>query len=324
MDLNLENNKNVDLSIIVPIFNEEGSIDELYERLMLNISKVTNDYEIIFINDGSKDHSLYKLMELTKLSNKVYYINFSRNFGHQIAVTAGLDFCSGDAVIIIDADLQDPPELIPELYKKYKEGYEVVYAKRARRKGESWLKLITAKLFYRILERITTFKIPVDTGDFRLVDRKIVEYLKLMPEQNKFLRGQIAWLGFKQTHVEYVRDVRKYGKTGYSYAKMIRFALDGITAFSDKPLRLVTQIGIFISLMAFIQILFALYGYYIGRTITGWTSLLISTMFFGGVQLVSIGIIGLYISRINKNVINRPMYIIEISNIEKAQTVKKH
>ncbi len=314
----MENEHIIDLSVIIPIFNEQDSIDELYKRLTANVSLITSNYELIFVNDGSSDNSLYKLIELTKQDSRNYYINFSRNFGHQIAVTAGLDICAGSAVIIIDADLQDPPELIPELHKKYKEGYEVVYAKRAKRKGEGWFKLLTAKVFYRILERITSVKIPVDTGDFRLVDKKIIEYLRLMPEQNKFLRGQIAWLGFRQTYIEYDRDSRKYGQTGYPFKKMLRFALDGITSFSDKPLALVTQMGIFVSILSFLAILYTLYGHYVLKiTITGWTSLIISTMFFGGIQLISVGVIGLYVSRINKNTINRPLYIVENTNYKR-------
>jgi polyisoprenyl-phosphate glycosyltransferase len=317
-------NSHVELSVIIPIYNEQDSIGELYQRLTDSISKITDDYEFISINDGSRDNSLFQLLDLSKKDRHIYYINFSRNFGHQIAVTAGLDHCNGNVVVIIDADLQDPPELIPELYKKYKEGYEVVYAKRAKRKGEKWFKLVTAKIFYRILERVTTIKIPVDTGDFRLMDRKIVDYLKLMPEQNKFLRGQIAWLGFRQTALEYVRDERKYGQTGYPFKKMLRFALDGITSFSDKPLSLVTQSGIFISLLSFVAILYTLYGhFFLKTTITGWTSLIISTMFFGGIQLISIGIIGLYVSRINKNVINRPLYIVEKTNLDNQVSIAK-
>jgi len=320
----MEDKNRVEISVVIPIFNEQDSITELYDRLRKSIEIVSDNYEFIFVNDGSVDKSLYMLMELSKKDSKVFYINFSRNFGHQIAVTAGLDHCRGAAIVIIDADLQDPPELIPELYKKYKGGYEVVYAKRAKRKGESWFKLITAKIFYRILERVTTFKIPVDTGDFRLMDKKIVDYLKIMPEQNKFLRGQIAWLGFNQTYVEYNRDGRKYGKTGYPLSKMIKFALDGITSFSDKPLRMVTQAGVAISFLSFIAIVYALFGHFVLKTtISGWTSLTISTIFFGGIQLISIGIIGLYISRINKNIINRPMYIINGSNVEALDTDKK-
>lgn len=311
--------RNADLSVIVPVYNEQDSIPELYSRLKASVTQITDNYELIFINDGSRDQSLFRLIELSKTDPKVYFINFSRNFGHQISVTAGLDASSGKAVVIIDADLQDPPELIPELYKKHKEGFEVVYAKRAKRKGETFFKKMTAAMFYRIMVRITNINIPIDTGDFRLIDRKIVDYLKLMPEQNKFLRGQIAWLGFNQTSVEYNRDERKYGTTGYPLSKMIRFALDGITAFSDKPLTFVTQAGIIVSSFSFIWIMFTLYGHFIEHeTITGWASLITSILFIGGIQLISVGIIGLYVSRINKNVINRPLYLIQNTNLPES------
>lgn len=314
----IESNNIIDISIIIPIYNEQEVIPELYERIKNSVSKITSNYELIFVNDGSKDNSLIELLKLTKIDNRVFYLNFSRNFGHQIAVTAGLDFCRGNAVVIIDGDLQDPPELIPELYNKYKEGYEVVYAKRLERKGESFFKKFTAKLFYRILKKITTINIPLDTGDFRLIDRKVVDYLKQMPEQNKFLRGQIAWLGFNQTQVLFSRDERKYGKTGYSFKKMVRFAMDGVTSFSDEPLLIVSRLGFTISFLSFIIILYALYSHFVlNVTITGWTSLIISSMFIGGVQLISIGIIGEYISRINKNVLNRPLYIVENTNLNK-------
>jgi glycosyltransferase involved in cell wall biosynthesis len=304
------------LSIIIPIYNEQGNISELYNRLTVVSKKITNHYELIFVNDGSKDSSLIHLIELSKKDPNVFYINFSRNFGHQIAVSAGIDYCKGQAVVIIDADLQDPPEVISDLYNKYKEGFEVVYATRIKRKGEGWFKLLTAKLFYRLLVKITNIKIPVDTGDFRLIDRKIVDYLKLMPEQNKFLRGQIAWLGFNQTSVEYERQERKYGVTGYPFSKMLRFALDGITSFSDKPLNLVMQAGIIVSGIAFLVILYTLYGYFSDhQTVPGWASTMVSILFLGGIQLISIGIIGLYISRINKNIINRPLYLIQDTNI---------
>lgn len=310
-----------DISVIVPIYNEEAIIDELYDRLQKSVSAISENYELIFVNDGSKDASLLKLIKLTERNPRVFYINFSRNFGHQIAVTAGLDACNGQAVVIIDGDLQDPPELVPEMYDKYKQGYEVVYAKRRERKGESAFKKITAKMFYRILKQITSIDIPLDTGDFRLIDQKVVHYLRQMPEQNKFLRGQIAWLGFKQTSVMFDRDKRKHGKTGYPFSKMLKFAMDGITSFSDKPLQLVTKLGFTISLVSFVIILYAVYSHFIiNRTISGWTSLIISTMFIGGVQLISIGIIGEYISRINKNVIKRPMYIVEKSNLDAEKT----
>ena len=312
-----DDKENVELSVIIPIYNEEETISELYNRLLESVSEITANYELIFINDGSKDNSLAELLKLIIHDKKVFYINFSRNFGHQIAVTAGLDICTGNAVVIIDGDLQDPPELIPELYSKYKEGYEVVYAKRAERKKESLFKKASAKLFYRILQRITSINIPVDTGDFRLIDKKIVDYLKKMPEQNKFLRGQIAWLGYKQTAVIFNRDDRKHGKTGYSFNQMLHFAMDGITSFSDKPLAFVTKLGFTISFISFLIIVYATYSHFVlHQTITGWTSLIISSMFIGGVQLISIGIIGEYISRINKNTINRPLYVVKDSNLK--------
>lgn len=304
------------LSIIIPIYNEEQILPELHERLTKAALQITDEYELIFVNDGSRDGSLYGLMQIAEKDPKSFYINFSRNFGHQIAVTAGIDHCSGDAVVIIDGDLQDPPELIPELYKKHKEGFEVVYARRENREGESFFKKFTAKMFYRTLRNLTSVDIPLDTGDFRLIDRKIVDCLKQMPEQNKFLRGQIAWLGFNQTAVYFNRDKRKYGKSGYPLSKMLKFAMDGITGFSDKPLGFVTRLGFIISGLSFLVILYAIFShFFLKQTITGWTSLIISSMFIGGVQLISVGIIGEYISRINKNVLNRPLYIIQKTNL---------
>jgi glycosyltransferase involved in cell wall biosynthesis len=314
--------KDIDISVVIPIYNEEKIIPELYKRLIETILKISKNYELIFVNDGSTDASLMELIHLSKIDSKVCFINFSRNFGHQVSVSAGLDYCQGKSVVIIDGDLQDPPETILDLYNKYKEGYEVVYAKRMKRKGETIFKKVTAKLFYRILNRITTIDIPLDTGDFRLIDRKVVEYLKMMPERNKFIRGQIAWLGFKQSSVLYDRDSRMSGKTGYSISKMFRFALDGITGFSDIPLTVVSRLGFIISFISFIIILYAIYSHYVLHlTITGWTSLIISSMFIGGIQLFSIGIIGEYISRINKNTLDRPLYIIESSNLKNKEDV---
>ena len=307
----------MEISIVVPLYNEEKNIRLMYDRLVSSILKITSNFEIIYVNDGSNDNSFLELVKLSNEDERVKYINFSRNFGHQIAVTAGLDYSKGAAVVIIDGDLQDPPEVIPEMYALYKEGFEVVYGQRLIRKGESFLKKITAKYFYRILKKITNINIPVDTGDFRLIDRKIVNDLKNMPEQNKFLRGQIAWLGYRQTSIFFERDERKFGETGYPFSKMLKFALDGITGFSDVPLQFVTKTGIFISFISFLVILYAIFSHFIlERTITGWTSLIISSMFIGGVQLISVGIIGEYISRINKNVQNRPLYIVSETNIE--------
>ena len=307
----------MEISIVVPLYNEEKNIRLMHDRLVSSILKITSNFEIIYVNDGSNDNSFLELLKLSNEDERVKYINFSRNFGHQIAVTAGLDYSKGAAVVIIDGDLQDPPEVIPEMYAMYKEGFEVVYGQRLIRKGESFLKKITAKYFYRILKKITNINIPVDTGDFRLIDRKIVNDLKNMPEQNKFLRGQIAWLGYRQTSIFFERDERKFGETGYPFSKMLKFALDGITGFSDVPLQFVTKTGIFISFISFLVILYAIFSHFIlERTITGWTSLIISSMFIGGVQLISVGIIGEYISRINKNVQNRPLYIVSETNIE--------
>jgi dolichol-phosphate mannosyltransferase len=274
--------------------------------------------EYIFVNDGSKDHSFQLIKNLALADPAVKYIDFSRNFGHQIAVSAGLDLAAGDRVAIIDADLQDPPELIIEMFAKMDQGYEVVYAKRNNRNGESWLKKFTAKVFYRILKSITSVKIPVDTGDFRIIDRKVVNVLNQMPEHNKFLRGQISWIGFKQTYVEYNRNVRQAGSTGYTYKKMIRLALDGITSFSNFPLKVASICGFVVSGIAFIVMIYALYSRYIIKDyVEGWTSTIISVLFLGGIQLISIGIIGEYISRLSENARNRPLYIINETNIKK-------
>lgn len=305
------------LSIIIPIYNEEQILPELYKRLTESAQKITKDYELIFVNDGSKDSSINLIKELSLVDNCVKFIDFSRNFGHQIAVTAGLDYSNGQAVVIIDGDLQDPPELIPEMYDKYIEGFTVVYAKRKERKGETWFKKRTAKLFYRVLQKMTSIDIPLDTGDFRLIDRKVVDNLKEMTEQNKFLRGQIAWMGYKSTYVEFVRDERRFGDTGYPLSRMVKFAMDGITGFSNKPLVYVRNMGIVVSFIAFVIMLYALYSHFIlEKTITGWTSMVVASMFIGGIQLLSLGIIGEYIGRINTDVRNRPLYILNDNNID--------
>jgi glycosyltransferase involved in cell wall biosynthesis len=306
-----------ELSIIIPIYNEEGSIPKLFERLNAVISQLQVEAEYIFINDGSRDRSIELIRDLAAKHREVRYIDFSKNFGHQLAVTAGLDRCKGRAAVIIDADLQDPPELIAELYKKWKQGHEVVYARRKAREGESFMKKFTARIFYRTLKRITSINIPVDTGDFRLIDRKIIEVLKQMPEQQKFLRGQISWIGFRQTYVEYDRDARHAGRTGYTYKKMMRLALDGITSFSNLPLKFATVAGFIVSGVAFIMILYALYSRFVTRDyVPGWTSLMLAVLFIGGVQLICIGIIGEYISRLSSNVRKRPLYIVNETNIE--------
>jgi dolichol-phosphate mannosyltransferase len=306
------------LSIVIPIYNEEENIDSLINRLRTVVAQMQISCEYIFVNDGSKDHSFQLIKNLALADPAVKYIDFSRNFGHQIAVSAGLDLAAGDRVAIIDADLQDPPELIIDMFAKMDQGYEVVYAKRNNRNGESWLKKFTAKVFYRILKSITSVKIPVDTGDFRIIDRKVVNVLNQMPEHNKFLRGQISWIGFKQTYVEYDRKVRQAGSTGYTYKKMIRLALDGITSFSNFPLKVASICGFVVSGIAFMVMIYALYSRYITKDyVEGWTSTIISVLFLGGIQLISIGIIGEYISRLSENARNRPLYIINETNIKK-------
>lgn len=310
----------MEISAIVPSYNEEKNVPLIYKRLTDTLSQISDKYEIIFVNDCSKDSTLSVIKQISEKDSHVKYISFSRNFGHQIAVSAGLDMCKGKAVIIIDGDLQDPPELILEMYKKYQEGYKVVYARRKTREGETWFKKATAKIFYRILAAMTSIEIPVDVGDFRLIDKVVVKHLKNMPEKSKYLRGQISWIGYKQTFVEYHRDARLYGKTNYPLKKMIRLALDGITAFSDKPLKMASAIGIISAIISLLAIIYALLSHFIfDSAVSGWTSLIISVLFIGGVQLITIGIIGEYIARINNDVRNRPLYIIEEQNIEDEQ-----
>jgi polyisoprenyl-phosphate glycosyltransferase len=312
---------NVDLSIIIPIYNEEGNINNLVARLRTVVEKMhLPSIEYIFINDGSKDRSLEIIRSISAQDTSIKYIDLSRNFGHQIAVSAGLDNSLGDAVIIIDADLQDPPELIPDLYAKLKTGYEVVYAKRKSRQGESAMKKFTATMFYRLLAKLTSINIPVDTGDFRIIDKKIVNVLRQMPEQQKFLRGQISWIGFNQTFIEYDREERHAGKTGYTYKKMIRLALDGITSYSNFPLKFATMAGFVVSGISFFMILYALYTRFISRDYEpGWTSLMLAVLFIGGIQLIGIGIIGEYISRMSANLRNRPLYVVKESNISSTK-----
>lgn len=305
------------ISAIIPSYNEQENVGLMYERMSKVLSKISDDYEIIYVNDCSRDETLLRIKSLAEKDNQVKYVSFSRNFGHQIAVSAGLDVCQGDAVVIIDGDLQDPPELIEQMYERYKEGYKVVYARRSSRDGETWFKKFTAKMFYRILASMTSIDIPVDVGDFRLIDKVIVQHLRNMPEKSKYIRGQISWIGYKQTFVDYHRDARIYGRTNYPLRKMLRFALDGITAFSDKPLKIASGLGIFSAIVSLLALVYALVSHFcFNNTITGWTSLILSVLFIGGVQLITIGIIGEYIARINNDVRNRPLYIVEESNAE--------
>ncbi|MCF8256190.1 MAG: glycosyltransferase family 2 protein [Flavobacteriales bacterium] len=307
------------ISTVIPVYNEEGNLAAIHQRLsavLQQVSSGSDDHEILFVNDGSSDRSLPIIKGLAAADPHVSYLDLSRNFGHQVAVCAGLDHAAGDRVIIIDCDLQDPPELIPEMLLRMDEGHDVVYAKRRARAGESTMKRWTASLFYRLLSRITSVDIPVDTGDFRVVSRRVVEVLRQMPEREKFLRGQIAWMGFSQTSVAYDRAAREAGDTGYTYRKMIGFALDGITSFSDLPLKVATISGFLVSFISFVLMIYALWSRFVWKVYEpGWTSLMLSVLFIGGIQLIAVGIIGEYIGRISNNVKQRPLYLIREKEI---------
>ena len=304
------------ISIVLPIYNEEAGLASFISELSLELTKISENAEVIFVNDGSKDNSLALIKKFCEENKDFKYIDLSRNFGHQIAVSAGIDFAKGDKVMLIDSDGQDPPAVMHQMLAKMDEGYDVVYAQRIKRADESALKKLTAKFFYKFLNKITSIEIPVDTGDFRIINRKVANALKQMPEKQRYLRGQIAWLGFKQTAVSYERLGRNAGETGYTYRKMIRLALDAITSFSNWPLRLATLSGFFCAFVGFFLILYTLYARFILKQYEpGWPSLMITIIFLGGIQLLGIGMIGEYISRINDNVKNRPLYLVGETNI---------
>ncbi len=298
-------------SIIAPIYNEEESLPELYRRVSEVMDQTNEPWELVLVNDGSKDHSAEIIRELAAKDRRIRPVIFARNFGHQIAVTAGLDYSRGQAVVIIDADLQDPPELILDMIQKWKEGWEVVYAVRKEREGESWFKLFTASLFYRMIYRITDVKIPLDTGDFRLMDRKVVNVMNTMRERHRFLRGMSAWVGFKQTGVTYNRSARFAGETKYPFKKMFRLALNAITGFSYFPLQVATYIGFIAAAIAIIAIPVVIILRATGEhPLLGQATTLLAVLFLGGVQLISLGILGEYIGRIYDEVKGRPLYVV--------------
>ncbi len=301
------------LSIVVPCYNEEEVLNQLHSRLVTVLNKIDGNYEIIYVSDGSTDNtnSILEGMVSHDKEKRLKLIKLSRNFGHQTAVTAGIEFAKGDAVVLIDADLQDPPELIPEMLKKWQENYKVVYCQRKKRKGESRFKLITAKWFYQALAYLSDVDIPVNTGDFRLMDRKVVDVIKSMPEKDRFIRGMVAWVGFKQFALQYEREERYAGESKYPFWKMAKFATDGILSFSIKPLRLSTLLGFISSLLSFVGVIYALIMWIIGSPVLGWTLMFIAIMFFSGVQLISLGVIGEYVGRSYAESKNRPLYIID-------------
>jgi glycosyltransferase involved in cell wall biosynthesis len=299
-------------SIVAPVFNEEELLPEFHRRVAEVMDRTGETWELILVNDGSRDRTPQIMRELHAKDPRVKVVDFARNFGHQLAVTAGLDYAQGDAVVIIDADLQDPPEVILELIAKWKEGGEVVYAVRAERQGETWFKEFTAKLFYRIIYRITDVSIPKDTGDFRLLDRRAADTLRLMRERHRFLRGMSAWVGFKQTGVSYVRAARTAGETKWPFRKMFKFALDAITGFSYLPLQMATYLGFLcatVSLIAIIVVII-LREFSPNTPLYGQATTLVAVLFLGGVQLICLGIIGEYLGRIYDEVKSRPLYVV--------------
>lgn len=300
------------LSIVIPIFDEEETLPELYQRLAGALESLGLVYELVLVNDGSHDNSFSLMRHLHAKDPRVKYINLSRNFGHQMAITAGLDFASGKAVVVMDGDLQDPPELIPALVAKWQEGFDVVYAVREDREGVSPVRHLLYRAFYRLLRRLSQVDIPLDSGDYRLMSRRVVESLKGMPERNRFMRGLTAWVGLRQDGVPYARPARYAGKAKYSWGKLWRLAMDGVISFSAIPLQLATWLGLTMAVLGACYAFYALYIRIVMKTPPqGWTSLMVVLLVIGGVQLIILGIIGEYIGRIFDEVKRRPLYVVD-------------
>ena len=302
-------------SIVGPVFNEEGSLKEFYLQIKETMDVLGEPWELILVNDGSRDRSAEIMQQLHQQDPRVKTLDFAKNFGHQLAVTAGIDFTQGKAVIMMDTDLQDPPSVLPDLIAKWQEGYEVVYAIRSQRRGETWFKLVTARLFYRLTARLTEIDIPLDTGDFRLIDRKVVKTLQAMREHRRFIRGLTSWVGFKQIGVEYIREERFAGETHYPFRKMLRLALDAITGFSYVPLQLATYFGFGmagLSALAAVLVVYArlFMNFQSGQPFSGQATTLVMVLFLGGIQLITLGILGEYIARIYDEVRGRPLYVV--------------
>jgi polyisoprenyl-phosphate glycosyltransferase len=314
-------------SLIVPLFNEEETILELYGRLRSLMDSLEGDTELILVNDGSRDRSLALIRNLHEQDDRVCYLSLARNFGHQIAVTAGLNFARGQAVVILDADLQDPPELIPQMVELWQQGYEVVYAQRTQRRRESWLKRATAFVFYRLLQRLADVEIPTDTGDFCLMDRRVVDVLNAMPERNRYIRGLRSWLGFRQTAIAYKRDPRFAGEVKYTFRKSLALAINGLVSFSTVPLKLSTYLGLIAASIALGMAGLVIYWRLVYPTspLTGYAIIAVAIFFLGAVQLFSIGILGEYIGRIYEEVKNRPLYTLsEVAGFAATSDRLKH
>lgn len=301
----------MDLSVVVPAYNEEENVFALYERLSAALERITPNHEIVFVDDGSKDKTVEKVMKLRLADPRVKLVSFSRNFGHEMANTAGFRHASGEAVIIIDADLQDPPELIVDMYAKFKEGFDIVYAKRISRKKESFLKKATSKGFYRVMSALSDVEVPLDTGDFRLLSRRVVDEINALEEHNRYFRGLTHWVGFNVGYVEFHRDERFAGETKYNYVKLFKLAFDAILSFSYKPLKIFSLIGLWVSFLSFLMLVYLTVGKLFGRpAIEGWTSLVAIMLFCFGILMIQVSIIGEYVGRIYEEVKNRPLFII--------------
>jgi dolichol-phosphate mannosyltransferase len=298
-------------SVVIPAFNEEEVIAETYARLTAVMEKMGEPYEIVFVNDGSRDRTAEIIAGFCAEDATVRLVDFSRNFGHMPAISAGMEYARGDAVFIIDADLQDPPEIFPQMAEKWREGFHVVYGKREKRKGESLFKKVSAKIFYRFIRRMTSVDMPVDTGEFRLIDRKVCDAVNALPEKSRYIRGLVSWVGFRQTAVLYVRQERFAGKTKYPLRKMVAFAMDAVMSFSHKPLKLATTLGFLISLGGFAYLAIIIYqALFTDTTVPGWASTTAIIVFTQGIVLMILGIMGGYIGRIYDEIKNRPAYIV--------------
>jgi glycosyltransferase involved in cell wall biosynthesis len=299
------------VSIVVPVYSEEAVIEQTYAALTETLGALeAYCYEIIFVDDGSEDGTAPSLRRIAAADPRVKVIRFSRNFGHQVAITAGIQRARGDAIVTIDADLQDPPSVIPRMVELWAAGNEVVFARRRERQGETWFKRKSAEVFYLLLNRLAGIHIPHDTGDFRLIDRRVADQLNRMSEHNRFVRGLVSWVGFRQATLEYVRNARRAGETKYPLRKMIRLAWDGIISFSDKPLRVSMNLGFLAIAVSFGVLAYGLYQHWTGNTVRGWTSTMVTILFLGGVQLFTLGVIGEYLSRIHDEIKGRPLYIV--------------